>query len=226
VLAIVGPSGAGKSTLINLLSGTIKPRAGSILLDGRSIGDIPHRELARNISVVPQMATTPFGLSTLEIVLMGRTPYISPFGFESKDDIDIALDAMRQTDCYEFRSRGMHELSGGERQRVLVARAIAQKPKILMLDEPTTFLDIRHVSELVGMLRRLHADNGITIVCALHDLNIATSICNRIVLMKNGAMEANGAPAEIIDSATIRRVFDTDVHIAKDPGSGRPYFLP
>ncbi|MBT3182096.1 MAG: ABC transporter ATP-binding protein [Deltaproteobacteria bacterium] len=225
IVGILGPNGAGKSTLINLLSGTNAPDAGSILIDGDDLKSIPYRTLAKRVAVVPQMSSSPFAFTSLEIVLMGRTPYISPYGFESKDDIDIAIDAMKKTDCYEFASRNIDELSGGERQRVLLARALAQNPRILMLDEPTTFLDIKHISALKNTLLKLNHDGGLTIICALHDLNIASSICDHIILLKDGSIEAAGTPDEVISRPIIERVFDTSVHIEKDPTTGQPYFL-
>ena len=225
ILGILGPNGAGKSTLINLLSGTIRADSGKITIDGSSIEDISYRTLAKKIAVVPQISSPPFAFTSLEIVLMGRTPHISPFGFESKGDIDAAVDAMKKTDCYEFSSRNIDQLSGGERQRVLLARALAQNPKVLMLDEPTTFLDIKHISALKGTLIKLSHEEGLTIICALHDLNVASSLCDDIVLLKGGRIEAAGTPDEIINGSTIERVFDTKVHIERDRNSGQPYFL-
>lgn len=225
IVGILGPNGAGKSTLINLMCGNLKPKSGEIIFEGKSLGDMPTKVRAQNMAVVPQSSFAPFAFTSIEMVLMGRTPYLSPLGFESKDDIDIAIQAMKKTDCDHLASRGIGELSGGERQRVILARAIAQKPRVLILDEPTTFLDIRHTSDLRNTLRDLNSNEGMTTILALHDLNIASSICGRLILIKDGRAVIDGAPGDILTRDTIEMVFDAKVHIATDPQTNLPYCL-
>jgi len=226
ILGILGPNGAGKSTLLKLMSGVFKPIRGDVILENRSLRQISAKEIAKFTSVVPQTSQVPFAYSALEIVLMGRAPHLSTFGFETKRDLRVALDAMERTDCTHFNTRDIHELSGGERQRVILARALAQEPQLLLLDEPTTFLDIRHTKDFARILKNLRDEERITIVCALHDLNLAASLCDRIVLLKEGEVVAGGNPKDVINCETISSVFDSEIHIATDNKTGIPYYLP
>ncbi len=226
VLGIMGPNGAGKSTLLNVMSGVLPLSSGEVLLRDLSLKDIPHRERARSIAIVPQETHIPFPFTSLEIVLMGRSPYLPRFGFESKEDVGIAMEAMRAVDCNEFAGRDIRSLSGGERRRVIIARALAQKPKALLLDEPTSFLDIRHTSDLAKLMRGLAKKCGMGVACVMHDLNLATSTCDRIVLLKEGRVAAEGAPSEVITPELIERVYGARVSIGRDPDSGRQYCIP
>lgn len=225
IVGVLGPNGAGKSTLIKLMAGLIKAQNGDVIIDGRQIDAISTRELARHMAVVPQQNIVPFAFTSLQIVLMGRSPHISFLGFESARDIEIARKAMRQTDCLEFASRDINELSGGERQRVFLARAIAQGPKILLLDEPTTFLDIRHQIELNKQLKILNRE-GVTIISAMHDLNMASIFCDRIVMLKEGRVFCDGHPNEVMTSENIRSVFGAEVIVTRDENLGRPICMP
>lgn len=217
VIGILGPNGAGKSTLIKLINGSLRPTEGSISIDGSDIGEISIRERAKTMATLGQGAKAPFGFTALEIVLMGRTPYVSALGFESKSDIEIAMEAMRKTDSIDFMHRRIGQLSGGEKQRVFLARALAQQPKMLILDEPTTFLDIRHTAQLKALIGELNGD-GITFICALHDINLAASMCNRLVLMKEGRVHVTGKSQDIINKANIDETFGVDIRIATDSG--------
>lgn len=225
IVGVLGPNGAGKSTLIKLMAGLIKAQNGDVIIDGRQIDAIPARELARHMAVVPQQNIVPFAFTSFQIVLMGRSPHISFLGFESARDIEIAREAMRQTDCLGFAARDINELSGGERQRVFLARAVAQGPKILLLDEPTTFLDIRHQIELNRQLKILNRD-GVTIISAMHDLNMASIFCDRIVMLKEGRVFCDGHPNEVMTSENIRFVFSAEVVVTRDENLSRPLCRP
>lgn len=224
VLGILGPNGAGKSTLLQLIGGTLTPAAGSISIDERPMARMSARDIARRIAHVSQSPVAPMEFTCIEIVLMGRTPYLPPFGFESKDDVVRALAAMEETDCVKFASRKIDELSGGERQRVFLARAIAQDTKALILDEPTTHLDINHIQKIHSFLRAQAVD-GKTIVCALHDVPLAASLCDKNVMMKNGRIVKTGTPQEVLTIENISLAFDADVRVKTDPETGLPYFL-
>ena len=226
IVGLMGPNGAGKSTLIRLMCGSVEPRSGQMMLDGRPLMRFSPRERAWQIAMVPQESQIPFSFSALEVVLMGRAPYLPRFGFESRQDVQAAYDAMARTDCLNLARRDINALSGGERQRVILARALAQKPTLLLLDEPCAFLDLRHTTELINLLRELNDEEGLTIVCAMHDLNTASALCHRIVLLKDGGIAAQGHPIEAINPRTILEVFDIDVHVDRDRHTGLPYCVP
>lgn len=223
IVGILGPNGAGKSTLINIMAGILKARTGRVYLDGRPIGDLPRRAVARRIALVPQTTSVPFSFSALEVVLMGRTPHISMLGFESARDIAIAQNAMAETDCLAFADRNINALSGGERQRVFLARALAQEPRLLLLDEPTTFLDIGHQAELLRLLKKQNRERGTAIIAAMHDLNLAGAFCDRIILIRAGAVCADGIPPKVITEGNIAKVFGATAKIAINEHSGKPY---
>jgi iron complex transport system ATP-binding protein len=226
VLGILGPNGAGKSTLINIMSGALTPSAGQVLMHDSPLRGYAHRERAKSIALVPQESHIPFPFTSLEIVLMGRAPHLPRFGFESRRDIDIALEAMGALDCRDLAGRDIRSLSGGERRRVIIARALAQNPRALLLDEPTSFLDIRHTSELARLMRGLAKRCGIAVGCVMHDINLAATSCDNIVFLKDGRIAAEGTPDEVITPETIGKVFGTSVTVGRDPKTGAPYCLP
>jgi len=226
VLGIMGPNGAGKSTLLNVMSGVLSPSSGEVLLRDLPLKAIPHHERARSIAVVPQETHIPFPFSALEIVLMGRSPYLPRFGFESRGDVSIALEAMRAIDCESLAHRDIRTLSGGERRRVIIARALAQSPKAMLLDEPTSFLDIKHSSDLARLMKGLAKQCGMAVACVMHDLNLAATVCDRIVFLKQGRIAAEGSPEEVITTETIRSVFNAEIRVAIDPHTSRPYCMP
>ena len=225
IVGILGPNGAGKSTLIKLMSGVLSSRLGNILIDNKAINKISARERARLVALVPQENSIPFSFSAMEVVLMGRTPHLNLLGFESARDIEIARNSMVKTDCLEFTARDINSLSGGERQRVILARALAQEAEVLFLDEPTTFLDIKHQIGLHTILREENKGKGTTIICALHDLNIASVFCDRIILLKEGKIVADGIPQEVITTEIINQTFGVSVHISTDSATGVRYCL-
>lgn len=223
IIGILGPNGAGKSTLIKVMAGILRAQRGSVAIEGSQIESLPKRLLAQKIAVVSQVNTVPFSFSAIEIVLMGRAPHLPMLGFESARDLEIARAAMRQTDCLEFAPRNVNELSGGERQRIFLARALAQEPKILLLDEPTTFLDIGHQMSFLRTIGRLNRERRVTIIAAMHDLNLACAFCGRIVLLRDGRVCADGDPKSVITGKLVAEVFGTGACVRISEHSGRPY---
>jgi iron complex transport system ATP-binding protein len=225
VLGIIGPNGAGKTTLLRALTRVLSPRAGSILLEGRDIRHLSLKFLARQIAVVSQ--SVPSGdMGVWGFVLLGRLPHYGSFQFlETARDREIVEWAMKLTGAWPFRDRAMAELSGGERQLVLIARALAQEPRLLILDEPIAHLDIGHQVGVLDLLRRLNRDMGLTIVMVLHDLNLAAEYCHVLALVYNGRLHRIGSPAEVIDYHAIEEVYKTVVVVRENPLSSKPYVL-
>jgi len=223
---LLGPTGSGKSTLVRLLSGVLRPSRGRILVGGRDLASFTARERARRIAVVPQETALDFPFSVLEIVLMGRAPHLGGFGFEGDRDLAAAERAMSRTGVSELSRRFFHELSGGEKQRVVIARALAQEADVLLLDEPTTFLDIRHVVEIFELLTALAEEEGITLVVVSHDLNLAALYLERLAFLKAGRLHACGPPEEVLSYQTIRQVYETDVYVHRNDLTGRLNVLP
>ncbi|MGH7786933.1 MAG: heme ABC transporter ATP-binding protein [Candidatus Binatia bacterium] len=224
-LGVIGPNGSGKSTLLRLMSGILRPRRGAIAVEGRPIAEWNRRELGRAIAVVPQETVIDFPFSVMETVLFGRTPHVAGFGFDDEHDVAAARRALERTDTAHLARRNVTELSGGERQRVMLARALAQEPRILLLDEPAAFLDIRHEVEVYDLLRDLQRD-GLTVVSVLHDLNIAALYCDRLLLLHDGRIARAGAPAEVITYANLTEVYGTEVYVAMNDITGTLNVLP
>jgi len=223
---VLGPTGSGKSTLLRLLSRVLRPTHGRVSLAGHELSEYAAAALARRVAVVPQETALDFPFSVLEVVLMGRAPHIGGFGFEGDRDLEAAERAMAQTGVADLAGRFFHELSGGEKQRVVIARALAQEPEILLLDEPTTFLDIRHVVEIFELLTRLSKEHALTLVIVLHDLNLAALYLTRLAFLKAGRVIATGAPDAVIDYRTIREVYETDVYVHRNDLTGKLNVLP
>jgi iron complex transport system ATP-binding protein len=175
------------------------------------------------MAVVPQDTVFMFPFRVIDVVLMGRIPYINRFGFESRKDLKIALEALEFVDALNLKDRFIDELSGGERQRVIIAKALTQEPRILFLDEPTTHLDINHQVQIFGLLRKMNRESGLTIVAILHDLNLASDYCDKLILMDNGAIKRKGAPAEVLDYKIIEEVYKTVVIVKENPLTSRPH---
>ena len=224
-VGIIGPNGSGKSTLLRLMAGIERPARGTVRLDGAPLDRLSRREAARQIAVVPQETTFTFAFTALEVVLMGRSPHLGRFSLEGPDDLDIARRAMDATDTWHFRERRMDALSGGEKQRVVIARALAQEPAILLLDEPTTALDIRHQVDIYRLLHRLHRDAGLIIVLVSHDMNLSARACERLLLLPRGRIQRDGPPDEVIRADLLSEVYGTDLHVQRDPASGAPVVL-
>jgi len=226
VVGIIGPNGSGKSTLIRTMSGLLKPSDGAVYIDGRRVHEMDIMEVARHMAVVSQEEGSHFEFTVLDVVLMGRTPHIGRLRSETKRDVDIALEAMRDTNTLHLRDRLITELSGGERQRVMIARALTQQPRFLLLDEPTSHLDINHQIEILTLIRRLAKERGLLVVVVLHDLSMATLVCDRLVLLKEGRVVAMGTPEEVITEQNIRDVFGVRVVVRKSPITSSLYVLP
>jgi len=206
-LAIAGPNGAGKSTLVNLLCGLLKPQAGTIRLEGRSIAEYKTLQLSKQISVVRQEFVPVFGYSVLEAVLMARTPYYGRLGFGTAQDRQIASDALAATDTSDLALRPLSEISGGERQRVFIARALAQQAPVMLLDEPTSFLDLKHQVGIYDLLKKMQVQEGKTIVAITHDINLAAQYCDEALLLAGGSGYFRGSPGEVFTAKNIDKVF-------------------
>jgi len=210
---IIGPNGSGKSTLLRLMSGFARPWRGQIEIGGRAVARIPRRDLGRLVAVVPQETAVSFPYTVTEMVLLGRTPHLSGFAFEGDDDLRIAREAMERTSVTHLADRVFSELSGGERQRVVLARALAQRPSLLLLDEPSAFLDIRHEVEIYDLLRELH-EGGITVVIVLHDLNLAALYCERLLLLCDGRVRCCGPASEVLTYRNLTEAYGTEIYVS------------
>jgi len=222
IAAIIGPNGSGKTTLLKIINGTLFPHAGQMLIDGRETRSWSRKEIARQVAIVPQETSVIFPFYAEEIVLMGRFPHFSRYRFEDKTDYRIVREAMEKTDTLQFAARRFDELSAGERQRVLIARALAQEPKILLLDESTVFLDLKHQAQFLALLRQLKDAQKLTVIFVTHDINLAAQNANRIILLDSGKIYAIGTPAEVITAANIKKVYDVEAGIDSNPYDGSP----
>ncbi|GJQ21781.1 MAG: ABC transporter ATP-binding protein [Bacteroidia bacterium] len=227
ILSILGPNGSGKSTLLRLVARILLPQTGTILLDDRPLNSFRRKELARLIGYVPQDVPWLFPFTVMEVVLMGRSPHVGRSGFESDRDIAVAREMMERTDIVHLAHKAITEISGGERQRVLIARALTQEPLLLLLDEPNAHLDLRHQAEILRILRTLKDQRGLNILSVSHDLNLAASFSNRILLLgKDGdggsAVLALGSPREVLTPRLIQRVFGIEVEVQAQPSTDTP----
>ena len=226
ITAVVGANGCGKSTLLRALARLIRPRAGTVLLDGRSIHDRPSKEVARRLGMLPQSPTAPDGLTVEDIVARGRFPHQGLFRQWSPGDEAAVEEALAATDMRELRDRLLDELSGGQRQRAWIAMTLAQQTELLLLDEPTTFLDLAHQIDVLDLLDRLVAERGRTVVMVLHDINQACRYADQLVAVRDGRVHAAGPPAEIVDDAFIHDVFGLQARVVEDPVTATPLCLP
>jgi iron complex transport system ATP-binding protein len=222
---IIGPNGSGKTTLLKGMAGLIRPYEGAVTLNGKHIGAFNHDYIARNIALVPQNAVLPELFTARDIVLMGRTPHLGRLRYESASDIGIACRAMEITQTLPLAGKHINELSGGERQRIIIARMIAQEAGILLLDEPTANLDINYQAEILSFLRQLCQEKDLSIFAALHDLNLASQYCDRLIVLNEKHIWKQGKPADIIDAPTIKEVFGVNIHVFQHPLNGRPAAL-
>ena len=222
ILGVIGPNSAGKTTLIRLLTRVVRPSAGAILFDGRPLAALSAVQLAREVAVVPQDVPHAFPFTVGQLVLMGRYPHAPARYFESPDDRRIALAAMEATGVLELAELPLEELSGGERQRAVLARALAQEPRLLVLDEPTAHLDLRYQASLIGLLRSLNRTRGMTVILVAHDLNLAAEICDRLLLLSAGRVARLGPPEQVLEEDTLRSVYGCEVIVDKAPSTARP----
>ena len=226
LVGVIGPNGGGKTTLVRLLAGVVPPHAGRVTLDGRPLGEWRRRDLARRIAVVPQDPTFAFPFTALETVLMGRAPHLPPLAFPRAADVVRARAAMARLDVADVAARPLDELSGGERQRVFLARALAQEPSVLLLDEPTTHLDLRHQAGIYDVVVDLCRTGGVACLSVLHDLNLAAMYCDRILLLADGRIAGEGTPAAVLDETRLAAAFHADVHVGRNDLTGGPLVLP
>jgi len=225
MVGLLGPNGSGKTTLIKLVSGILKPTQGGIRLDGSDLSHLSRKSIARSIAVVPQHFHIAFAFTTTEIVTLGRTPFLRAFAGETEADRQLVADALGRIGIRGLAKRPFDGLSGGERQKVILAMALAQQPKLLLLDEPTVHLDIAHQVEILELVRSLNAEQGITVVAAMHDLNLASLYFDRLVLLKEGRVVADGTPAQVLTGDRIREVFSASVRVEPYPVTGVPHIV-
>lgn len=219
LVGLIGPNGAGKSTLLRAISGILRHQEGTISLDGTDLNAISAKEVAARLALVPQIAPYTHGFTALELVLMGRYPHLGRFQIEGAEDDHIARDSMRLTEIEQFAERTLDTLSGGERQRVFVSRALAQQPRVLLLDEPTSNLDVFHQMKVLDLVRQL-VDDGLTAVAAIHDLHMAARYCDRLVLLSGGRVLAEGPPEDVLSPEIIESAFGVKSAVYRDPVTG------
>ena len=223
---LLGPNGCGKTTLLKLMCGVLRPERGQVRLGGRPLASMTRRELARRIAVVPQETHPAFDYSVMEMVLMGRHPHLGAFQLEGPADFDVARQALDATGTSHLADRRYMTLSGGEKQRVIVASALAQATEMLLLDEPTASLDLGYQLDVASLLARLNRERQVTMVLATHDLNLAASVCQQLVVMRGGRILAAGATREVLTGKTVRDLYDVDADVQFHDRAGHVTVVP
>jgi iron complex transport system ATP-binding protein len=226
LMGVIGPNGSGKTTLLRTITRIVKPRTGAILLDGKAVLQMKDREFSRTFASVPQDTAVNFEFSALDVVLMGRNPHLGRLELESEKDIAIARRCMERTNCWHLAERPITELSGGERQLVIIARALTQEPRVLLLDEPTSHLDINYQLAIMELLKQLTAQEGLIIIAVIHDLNLAAQYCDRLVLLRQGRIVAIGSQDEVLTAANIKKAFGADVIVKRHSITNQCYVSP
>jgi len=225
MVGLLGPNGSGKTTLIKLASGILKSGRGEIRLDGSSLSQLSRKSIARSLAVVPQQFHIPYAFTVGEVVMLGRIPFLKPFAEESKFDKQFVANALELVGISELKERRFDELSGGERQKVILAMALAQQPRLLLLDEPIVHLDIAHQVEILELVKGFNVEQGLTVIGAMHDLNLAALYFDRLVLLKEGKVWADGTPAQVLTEDIIRDVFTASVKVELHPVTGAPHIV-
>jgi len=223
MVAILGPNGSGKTTLLKLMLGLLHRGEGEVYFEGRLLDGVGRRELARAMAMVPQELLLPYALTAWDVVLLGRTPYLRRFRGPTREDREAVQAAMAATDLLPCASRPYNELSGGERQRVILALTLAQKPRLLLLDEPTRHLDLSHQLRILSLIRQLNLDDGLTVVSAIHDLNLCSLYFDRLVVLSSGRIVADGPPDKVIQPDLVREVFGIAVLVERHPTRNIPW---
>jgi iron complex transport system ATP-binding protein len=222
MLGMLGPNGSGKTTLLKILDGMLLPHEGKVYVRGKSMVHLKRGEIAKVVAMVAQENFFRFAFSVLEVVLMGRFPHLGSLQFEGDKDLKIAVDALKATHALELSERSIHELSGGEKQRVLLARALAQEPGAILLDEPTSFLDLKYKKEIFDVIASLAVEKGLGVVIVSHDIDLVSQYCHRIVMLKHGAVHMTGTPDQVVDAASIEAVYECAVLVDRNPLTGKP----
>ena len=223
---LLGPNGSGKTTLLKLLSGVLRPQTGRVMLGNRALTSMTRRELARHVASVPQETHPAFDYSVMEMVLMGRHPHLSAFQLEGPADFGIARDALDATGTRYLADRKYMTLSGGEKQRVVIASALAQSTEVLLLDEPTASLDLRYQLDVASLLARLNRERKVTMVLATHDLNLAASLCERLIVMRGGRILTAGPTREVLTGDTVRQLYDVEADVQFHEAAGHVTVIP
>lgn len=226
ITAVIGPNGCGKSTVLRALGRLLRPKGGNVLLDGKQIHRMSTKEVARTLGLLPQSPVAPEGLNVGDLVARGRHPHQAWYRQWSSGDEAVVADALDLTGIADLAERPVDELSGGQRQRVWLSMALAQGTDLLLLDEPTTYLDLSHQVDVLDLVGRLHDESGRTVVMVLHDLNLAARYADRLVAMKDGAIVAEGAPGEVLTEELLADVFDLEARVIPDPVVGTPLVVP
>ena len=226
IVGLIGPNGAGKSTLVRVLAGIIRPSRGVVRLDGRPLAEWTRVERARRVALVPQDPRVEFPYTVLEVARMGRAPHLPALALPRGRDLEIVRGVLERLEVAHLEARRIDELSGGERQRVFLARALAQQPAVLLLDEPTTHLDLRHQTGLHDVARQRCRRDGLGVLSVLHDLNLAAAYCDRLVLLAGGRVACGGSPADVLVPATLERTFGTRVWVGRHAVTAAPVVLP
>lgn len=224
--ALVGPNGSGKSTILKTLARLIRPLSGSVYLNGQDISRLPTREVARRMAILPQVHEVPPELTVLELVSQGRFPHVGALKMLRHSDDEAVREAIRLTGLEHLADRSVDTLSGGEHQRAWMALALAQQTDLLLLDEPTTFLDVGHQLDLLGLVSRLNRDHGVTVVMVLHDLNHAARFADRMIAILDGEVVADGPPTEVLTPGLLRECFGVEASVLQDPRTGTPMCIP
>jgi iron complex transport system ATP-binding protein len=226
LVGMVGPNGSGKSTFVRVVSKVVRPQGGRICLGGQDLRGLSQWEVARWVAVAPQRVELGFDMGVREFVSLGRLPYLRRFGGETRRDVERVEEAMAATEVLELQGRRMEELSGGERQRAILAKALAQEPKVLVLDEPTTHLDIRHQMEVLRLVRRLNRERGVTVLAILHDVNLAAQFCDEIAVVKGGKVLRSGPTGQVMMREVLEEAFGVELMVREDVVGGRPFVVP
>lgn len=225
VLAVIGPNGVGKSTLVRVASGLLPPLSGRIGINGANLNQLSPSERARYVSVVPQATNLPPTFRAIDVVLMGRTPYLGWLETEDDKDRAVAREAMERTDTLELTDRPIGQLSGGEQQRLLIARALAQAAPIMLLDEPTAHLDLKHQDRVLGLVRDLSRNENLAVLMALHDLNLVSRFADRVVLLSDGVVRKLGEPQAVLQPGLLAEVYGIGIQVVPSPVDGKPLVL-
>jgi len=225
MVGLLGPNGSGKTTLLKLASGILRPTAGGVKLDGADVAGLRRRVVARSVAVVPQELHVPFAFTAAQIVMLGRTPFLKPFAEENNADVQTVREMMDTVGISALAQRRYDELSGGEKQKVVLAMALAQQPSLMLLDEPTMHLDITHQVGMLELVKKLNIGRGLTVIAAMHALNLAALYFDRLVLLQDGCVRADGCPADVLTEATISAVYHAPVRVEKHPVTGAPHVV-